>query len=312
MNRFVWILLLLGVLAFVWWRAAPHLGDMIFGPQTSNESEAGTEEPDPEKVSVTPHPKPEFAPEPEPEPDRPDPKKTVEEQIAEIVAERYAEPDFPTFEEIEASWNGQIPEAALPNRVRVAERLTLRETSESGVLAISVIQAGGEARPVRVSGSQLTIASLAQPALEAEIAIAKTDLPAALERRYEEYCEAVRKRLASLRKQATKRLGEVQRPDKAFGQGPWHDPDDEVFARFKEEIAAGKAGAVGLEHAKHFFDPGFLYFETGPLEGRSFPAITVFFEVPGPFGPMPHESYAAITSRTEIVWMNRVPVSPAQ
>jgi hypothetical protein len=304
-KRIILILVLLAVAALVWWRAAPYLGD-ILGYGTESEDLG---EPTGEFVAPTQSPNSEYDPD-EPIRENSAPasaRESKEELVARILKERYPDPKFPPFDEVAATWGSQTPESVLPDRVRLADAVVLREINGASLLGISSIKAGGEAQPLRVTGSQLTIASLGHSSIQGEVPVAKTDLQNGIRRRYEARCEAIFDRVDAMRERAAQRLPLLHTLKERFADGPWHDSDDPVFEIVKASIRAGAAGPVSVGDVKHIFDDSFVRFESGKLANGNFQTFTVYFELDGAFGPAPWESLAVQTGRDTIIWLEPVP-----
>ena len=306
MRNAILILVLLVALGAAWWYAAPTVAELLREPNENGVSAM--------PIDIVPpttgpdHPTPEAQPIPSP----PEPaQESVEERVSSILNKRYPTQEFPAFDELLASW-GKIPETAFPDRVRLAERQVIRNIEGANLLGISVIAAGGEAKPVRLEGSQLTVASLADESMQTEVSVSQTDFNSRIEERYQEFCQAAQDRLNAMRSRAAAMLPKLNDRERRLADGAWHDSNDPAFEKLKANIITGASGAAALEEAKHFFDNGYVRHEAAELEGASYSTYTVYFEVNTIFGFVPYEALAVRTNRGKWVWLDPIPQSLAK
>jgi len=165
-------------------------------------------------------------------------------------------------------------------------------------------------KPMRLTGDQLTVASLANPAMNTQIPVEKTDFKQRIEARYNQFVEAKTKDVEAKRARARQIVADDPSKLAALtGKGaapaaPVGDSGDPRFSPVKASLTAGEAASVTLEEATSFVWNGSE--KVGGEFAGSYDTVTVHFSVATIFGRFPVEYKALLRGGRVHAWIDPV------
>ena len=174
----------------------------------------------------------------------------------------------------------------------------------------SNVAPGTPLKPVRLTGDQLIVASLANPAMSAQIEVGKTDFRERIEARYHQFVAAKRKAVETKRERARQivaadpsRLAALTGKT-APAAAAMIDAGDPRVATVKDSLRKGEVASAKLEEARTFQWNGT---ETvGGEYAGSYETLTVLFEIETIFGRFPTEYKALLRNGKVFAWIDPV------
>ncbi len=324
------LLVVCGVIAALWFAYDPFLkplfGKLSGSPSLSDgdrviTDQAGSSSPDqPKSAKVTapatsaksaPAPaKPAAPASPAPAPAPAKPKSELEAALET----RYPMPEILPLPTIVDQWRN-VPPNAYPPEVTATETVPFQLVINGQAVGASNVAPGTPLKPVRLLGDQLTVASLANPAMNTQIPVDKTDFKQRIEERYRQFVETKRQEVEAKRERARQivaadpsRLAALTgKPSPGTPAGD--DSGDPRFIPVKNSLRSGEIASVTLEEARSFHWNGS---ETvgGEFAG-TYDTVTVHFEVATIFGRFPVEFKALLRGGRVHAWIDPVTEDPA-
>jgi len=247
--------------------------------------------PDPVKVSQTSVP------------DAEKPKSELEE----LLEARYPMPRILPLLTIVDQWRN-VPSTAFPQQVAAKETITFQLVINGQVAGSSNVAPGTPLSPVRLTGDQLDVASLANPAMTTRIHVDKTDFKERIESRYRQFVEAKRKEVEVKRERARRIINaDPDRLSSLRGEGAPVTPDsssDDRFGVVKESLRRGEVASVTLSEARSFRWNG--QEDVGGEYAGTYDTVTVSFEVTTIFGEFPVEYKCLLQGSRVVGWIDPV------
>jgi hypothetical protein len=315
---FATLLVVCGLAAAAWFFYDPYLRPLVerftgAAPMTDDNpviAESTTSpqnkpvEPKPAKVASTKPadttPTTTAAPKPAPQP------------LSELDAAlelKYPMPEILPLLTIVDQWRN-VPANAYPPEVTATETIPFQLVINGQAVGSSNVAPGTPLKPMRLTGDQLTVASLANPAMNTQIAVAKTDFKQRIEARYNQFVEAKTKEVEAKRARARQIVSaDPSKLAALTGKGaapaaPAGDSGDPRFAPVKASLTAGEAASVTLEEATSFVWNGSE--KVGGEFAGSYDTVTVHFSVATIFGRFPVEYKALLRGGKVHAWIDPV------
>lgn len=224
------------------------------------------------------------------------------------LEKKYPMPEIAPLLSIVEQWRN-VPPNAYPTEVVAAETVPFQLVVNGQVIGSSNVAPGTPLKPVRLSGDQLTVASLANPAMSTVVPVDKTDFKQRIEARYNQFVETKTKEVEA--KRARARQVVASDPSKmaaVTGEGgappPPGDAGDPRFGPVKASLTAGEAASVTLEEARSFHWNGTE--RIGGEYAGSYETVTVHFEVATIFGRFPVDYKALLRGGRVHAWIDPV------
>lgn len=312
MKKFLIFLILIGAGFAGWWFYDPYLKEHV---TPLWEDLAGSPD-NPVKDRDIPDP---FPPAPTPEVTKPEvtkpstigtpkPAPKVEPPKSEIdllVEKQYPMPQLQPLMVIVDNWNN-VPSRAYPEKVITKDVIGFTLMGPNGKpIGSSNVAAGNEVKPVRLAGSTLHVANLANPGMKSQIAVDKTDFKEQIERRYSDFNGNIQKRILAMRASAKKRL--LEEPDQVAslkaGGSVYEDDGDPRFHPVKASLAAGEVTAFNLDEAVGFRWNGREKITSSKFKG-TYDTVTVNYEANTIFGVFPGEMKCLIQGGRVVGWVD--------
>lgn len=243
-------------------------------------------------------------------PERAQPAAPQKSEIDLIVEERYPMPEFIPLTTIVDNWNN-IPERAMPAEVSIQDQVPFQLRDAGGkVIGASVAPPGTLVKPVRVQGSTLTVASLANASMQSQVALDKTDLKSRIEKRYNEFILGYSNRIKEQREKAKKAL--LAKPETLAaikesqgGGGNFDKTEDPRFGVVKASIAKGDVTGFELGEAVGFRWNGSERIN-GPVHKGTYDTVTVKYEARTIFGVFPGEAKCLLQGGRVVGWVDPI------
>jgi hypothetical protein len=202
-----------------------------------------------------------------------------------------------------------VPPNAYPPEVVAAETVPFQLVVNGQAIGSSNVAPGTPLKPVRLAGDQLTVASLANPAMSTVIPVDKTDFKQRIEARYNQFVETKKKEVETKRARARQLIAaDPSKMALLTGQGaaaaPVGDVGDPRFGPVKASLKAGEAASVTLEEALTFTWNGTE--KVGGEFAGSYETVTVHFEVSTIFGRFPVDYKALLKGGRVHAWIDPV------
>jgi hypothetical protein len=304
---FATLLIVCGLLAAAWFAYDPYLRPLVerFTGATAS-PRAKPEQPKPADTSTTA-----STPKPAPTaPNAPSPKPAAP-PLSELDAAlelKYPMPEILPLLTIVDQWR-RVPFNAYPPEVTATETIPFQLVINGQAVGSSNVAPGTPLKPMRLEGDLLTVASLANPSMNTQIPVAKTDFKQRIEARYNEFVGAKTKEVEAKRVRARQIVAAdpsklAALTGKAATAAPVGDSGDPRFAPVKSSLTSGEAAGVTLEEATSFVWNGSERFG-GEFAG-SYDTVTVHFSVATIFGRFPVEYKALLRGGKVHVWIDPV------
>ncbi|MEX2580974.1 MAG: hypothetical protein WD342_18090 [Verrucomicrobiales bacterium] len=238
------------------------------------------------------------------EPD--DPDEVEKSEVDLFLEERYPMPDILPLMVIVDNWNA-VPARAYPEEVTAKETVAFDLEVNGEKIGSSNVPPGTPLKPVRLVGDQLTVASLANPAMNRSIQVDKTDFKDRITQRYEEFVTMRQNEVATARakaKQAIEANPNLMAKLAGGDATPAVSADDPKFGPVKASLRNGEVASVTLEEATDFTWNGTEQIG-GDYEG-TYETVTVRFEVDTIFGTFPTVYKCLIEGGRVVAWIDPV------
>ncbi|MCB1065478.1 MAG: hypothetical protein KDN20_21495 [Verrucomicrobiae bacterium] len=316
MKKFLVFLMLVGGGVAAWWFYDPYLKPYVAPvvEKVAGQAPPASDRPAPETVPdqpATPVVKP-TAPAPvanAPTPPPAAPTPAPQSEIDRIVGERYPMPQIIPLSQIVGNWSN-IPQRAFPDQVEIQDRVPFSLRDSSGkVIGASVAAPGTLVKPIRLQGSTLIVASMANNSMQSEIAVDKTDLKKQIEKRYNDFVLNMTNRIRQQREKAKQAL--LAKPETlaaltgGSGGGTFDESGDPRFAPVKASLASGMIKAFNLEEAVGFRWNGSEKINGDVWKG-TFDTVTVKYEARTIFGVFPGEAKCLLQSGRVVGWVDPI------
>lgn len=240
------------------------------------------------------------------------PAKPAAAPLSELEAaleKKYPMPEILPLLTIVDQWR-KIPANAYPPEVTSTETIPFQLVINGQAVGSSNVAPGTPLKPVRLDGEQLTIASLANPAMSTVVPVSKTDFKQRIEARYQQFVETKRREVETKRARARQIItADPSKLAALTGKGgapaaPSADPGDPRFAVVKASLTAGEAASVTLEEATSFVWNGSE--RVGGEFAGTYDTVTVHFSVATIFGRFPVEYKALLRGGKVHAWIDPV------
>ncbi len=238
-------------------------------------------------------------------PAAPAPEKPKSE-LEELLEVRYPMPQILPLLTIVDQWRN-VPSTAFPPQVAAKETITFQLVINGQVAGSSNVAPGTPLSPVRLTGDQLVVASLANPGMTTQLHIDKTDFKERIEARYQQFVDAKRKEVEAKRERARQTINaDPARLALLRGDTPVSpDSSDDVrFGVVKESLERGEVASVKLSEARSFRWNG--QEQVGGEFAGTYNTVTVFFEVTTIFGEFPVEYKCLLQGNRVVGWIDPV------
>ncbi len=239
------------------------------------------------------------------------PAKAPEAPKSELdlaLEKKYPLPEIAPLLTIVDQWRN-VPPNAYPPEVVAAETIPFQLVVNGQAIGSSNVAPGTPLKPVRLAGDQLTVASLANPAMSTVIPVDKTDFKQRIEARYNQFVETKKKEVETKRARARQLIAaDPSKMALLTGQGaaaaPVGDAGDPRFGPVKASLKAGEAASVTLEEALTYTWNGTE--RVGGEFAGSYETVTVHFEVSTIFGRFPVDYKALLKGGRVHAWIDPV------
>lgn len=224
------------------------------------------------------------------------------------LEKKYPMPEIAPLLSIVEQWRN-VPPNAYPPEVVAAETVPFQLVVNGQAIGSSNVAPGTPLKPVRLSGDQLTVASLANPAMSTVVPVDKTDFKQRIEARYNQFVETKTKEVEAKRARARQVIAaDSAKMALVTGEGvaaaPPGDEGDPRFAPVKASLTAGEAASVTLAEARSFHWNGTE--RIGGEYAGSYETVTVHFEVATIFGRFPVDYKALLRGGRVHAWIDPV------
>lgn len=233
-------------------------------------------------------------------------------ELEELLEARYPMPQILPLLTIVDQWRS-VPSTAFPQQLAAKETITFQLVINGQIAGSSNVAPGTPLSPVRLTGDQLDVASLANPAMTTRIHVDKTDFKERIESRYQQFVEAKRKEVELKRERARQTIkADPSRLALLRGDGPLRgdapvtsaSTDDARFGVVKASLERGEVASVKLSEARSFRWNGPE--EVGGEFAGTYDTVTVFFEVTTIFGEFPVEYKCLLQGSRVVGWIDPV------
>lgn len=224
------------------------------------------------------------------------------------LEKKYPLPEIAPLLTIVDQWRN-VPPNAYPPEVVAAETVPFQLVVNGQAIGSSNVAPGTPLKPVRLAGDQLTVASLANPAMSTVLPVDKTDFKQRIEARYNQFVQTKTKEVETKRARARQLISaDPSKMALLTGKGapaaPAGDSGDPRFAPVKASLKAGEAASVTLEEARSFVWNGTE--RVGGEYAGSYDTVTVHFEVSTIFGRFPVDYKALLKGGRVHAWIDPV------
>ncbi|HRQ89033.1 MAG TPA: hypothetical protein PLA50_09560 [Bacteroidia bacterium] len=324
MKRFIVIFLLCDLVIAAWFLYDPYLAPLVErfrGGATDMEADHSSvvrKAPEPSKPKPA---KPESAPAPgsSTRPTAPvSPADTPPQPASELeqaLSAKYPMPEIRPLLAIVDEWRN-VPANAYPAEIAAREPVPFDLVVDGRVLGSSNVAPGTPLKPVRLVGDQLTVASLANPAMSATLPVDKTDFKTRIEARYQSFVDTKRKEVETRRERARQIVAAdpsklALLTGKAQPQAAAAAPEDGSDPRFrpvKTSLGNGEVASAKLEEARTYRWNGPE--QIGGTHAGTYETVTVEFEITTIFGKFPVEYKALLRNGKVHAWIDPVTEDP--
>lgn len=298
------LLVICGLVAAGWFAYEPYLKPLLEGSPTMSDESLIPNKPAVVEKSGKPAPvaKPKPAAKPKPVVAKAKPKTELEQ----FLAKRYPMPEILPLETIVDGWRN-VPPKAYPPAVTSSETIAFDLVVNGQKIGSSNLSPGTELKPVRLVGNQLTITSLANPAMNEVLPVEKTDFKQRITARYNAFVEFKKNDVE--KKRAVAKAALEKNPERLavlLGKAPpkVDASGDPRVGPVKASLRNGEAASVTLEEAKSF-----TYNGTETIGGEfagTYETVTVNFEVSTIFGNFPTEYKALLKGGKVHAWIDPI------
>lgn len=229
--------------------------------------------------------------------------KSLQEQVAWMVEQRYPEPELLPLDAVVANWT-RLPRHPLPERVEVFERMQFNRILNGEIVAKSFLREGGEVAPLSIKEGSLMVASLGQPSMKASVELEKTSIRSSMETFVSAYGDQLREDVIAMRDQDTELLmaDEEQVERYLEYKTVWHDDQLGAFQNTWRDLH--DKGVGDFVTGMHYISA--LKLEDGPYQG-TFDSLVVGFWIDSDYGGFPHRSQCLLRGGDVYVWMDPLP-----
>ena len=292
-----------GLGAAVWFCYEPYIKPLLEGSPTMTDDSLIPDKPVvSEKSDKSAPAKPKAAAKPKAVVAKAKPKTELEQ----FLEKRYPMPEILALETIVDGWRN-VPPNAYPKVITSTETIPFDLIVNGQKIGSSNLAPGTELKPVRLVGNQLTITSLANPALNEVLPVEKTDFKQRITARYNEFVAYKKDEVE--KKRATAQAALEKNPERLavlLGKAPakTDSSGDPRIGPVKASLRNGEASSVTLEEAKSF-----TYNGTETIGGEfagTYETVTVNFEVSTIFGQFPTEYKALLKGGKVIAWIDPI------
>lgn len=319
---FATLLVVCGLLAAAWFFYDPYLRPLVerftgAAPMTDDNRVITKSTTSPQAKPVHPKPANTTSATATPKPTNTTPTtnaapKPAAQPLSELDAAlelKYPMPEIIPLLTIVDQWRN-VPANAYPPEVTATETIPFQLVINGQAVGSSNVAPGTPLKPMRLAGDQLTVASLANPAMNTQIPVEKTDFKQRIEARYNQFVEAKTKDVEAKRARARQIVAaDPSKLAALTGKGaapatPAGDSEDPRFAPVKASLTAGEAASVTLEEATSFVWNGSE--RVGGEFAGSYDTVTVHFSVSTIFGRFPVEYKALLRGGKVHAWIDPV------
>ncbi len=273
----------------------------------STESKPAATEKPKAQPAVASTPKP-AAKKPEPATPKPVAKKEETKKpptVDDIVEKKYPMPAFMSLAELTKNWT-QIPGKAVPAQIAAKIPVPVDLVDNGKVIGSTKIQPGTPLKPLDLKGNVLTVASLANPTMRAEIPVDQTNFKMLIEQRYNKGVEYYKNQIKAKREKAKAAL--LAQPDRLAsltGDTGKSDPlDDPRFGPVKASIQRGEAHPASIDEVVSMRWNGSERV-SGEISG-SYDTVDVHFEVKTIFGKFPTDYKCLLQGGKVVGWIDPI------
>jgi len=236
------------------------------------------------------------------------PATTPLSELDAALEKKYPMPDILPLLTIVDQWRN-VPPNAFPREVTATETIPFQLVINGQAVGSSNVAPGTPLKPVRLEGEDLTVASLANPAMSTRVPVAKTDFKQRIEARYDQFVETKTKEVGAKRARARQIVAAdpsklAALTGKGIAAAPTLDAGDPRFAAVKSSLSAGEAASVTLEEATSFEWNGSE--KVGGEFAGSYDTVTVHFQVATIFGRFPVEYKALLRGGRVHAWIDPI------
>lgn len=319
---FATLLVVCGLAAAAWFFYDPYVRPLVerftgAAPMSDDNRviSESTTSPQPKPVAPTPTSTSPATASPKPSntaattPPSPKPAAQPLSELDAALELKYPMPEIIPLLTIVDQWRN-VPANAYPPEVTATETIPFQLVINGQVVGSSNVAPGTPLKPMRLTGDQLTVASLANQAMNTQIPVAKTDFKQRIEARYNQFVETKTKEVEAKRARARQIVaadpsklaaltGKGTAPTATAG-----DSGDPRFAPVKASLTAGEAASVTLEEATSFVWNGSE--KVGGEFAGSYDTVTVHFSVATIFGRFPVEYKALLRGGRVHAWIDPV------
>lgn len=236
------------------------------------------------------------------------PASTSLSELDAALEKKYPMPDILPLLTIVDQWRS-VPANAYPQEVTATETIPFQLVINGQAVGSSNVAPGTPVKPVKLAGDELTVASLANPAMSTRVAVAKTDFKQRIEARYNQFVETKTREVEAKRTRARQIVAAdpsklAALTGKGAAAAPTLDSGDPRFAAVKFSLSAGEAPSVTLEEATAFEWNGSE--KVGGEFAGSYDTVTVHFQVATIFGRFPVEYKALLRGGKVHAWIDPI------
>ncbi len=298
------LLVICGLIAAGWFFYEPYIKPLLEGSPTMTDDSVIKEKP--AVVEKTAKAAPVAKPADMSKPKAVVAKAKPKTELEQFLEKRYPMPEILALETIVDGWRN-VPPNAYPKAVTSTETIAFDLVVNGQTIGSSNLSPGTELKPVRLVGNQLTITSLANPAMNEVLPVEKTDFKQRITARYNEFVAYKKDEVE--KKRSTARAALTKNPERLavlLGKAPpkVDSSGDPRIGPVKVSLRNGEASSVTLEEAKSFTYNGK---ETigGEFAG-TYETVTVNFEVSTIFGKFPTEYKALLKGGKVHAWIDPI------
>ena len=236
------------------------------------------------------------------------PKAAPKTELDLLLEEKYPMPDVIPLLEIVSNWTN-VPKRAYPAEVFAKETVAFQLVVNGQAIGSSNVAPGTPLTPISFQNGQIQVGNKANSGMSTMLPVEKTDFKERIEKRYNDYVEKAKTRIATQRA----RVKEVVQKDPAKlaalkGEAPpataANDSNDPRFSAVKTSLRNGEAASVTLEEATSFTWNGSE--KIGGEKAGTYETVTVHFEVATIFGRFPVDYKALLQGGRVVGWIDPI------
>jgi hypothetical protein len=222
-----------------------------------------------------------------------------------LLEEKYPMPTILPLMTIVDQWR-QVPPKAYPAEVVASVPISFQLVVNGQSVGASTVAPGTPLKPLRLTGDQLSLASLVNPTMNAVLPVEQTDFKQRITKRYEDFVAAKTAEVNAKRAKARQVIAADPGRLAALKGGPLPTgpTDDPRFTPVKESLRRGEAASVTLEEAVSFHWNGNETVK-GDFAG-AYETVSVHFEVATIFGKFPVEYKALLRGGKVFGWIDPI------